>query len=130
MVTGEFMEPAKSEIINGIVHNTALAGSILPDILEYIKVNIADWVGKNVIWNVDAINLADTTSQDIKWFIDCGEKISEIRMGQKTAIVAKNDFHFGMMRMLAMLAEGRFHITLSAFRNLESAMHWVEESPN
>lgn len=35
-----------------------------------------------------------------------------------------------MMRMLAILAEGRFEIVLSVFRSVESAVQWLRESPD
>jgi len=124
------MDPARSEIINGVVYNTALPGSKLANILEYIKLHIAEWVKRDVIWHVDTMDLTTATSYDVQLFVDRGAELSELRKGRKTAIVAKNDLHFGMMRMLAILAQGRFEVTLSVFRNVESAVQWLKESPN
>lgn len=123
------MEVVTSETSGGVVRNTAMAGSTLPDILDYIETNIVTWTEMDVIWQVDALDLAKTTSDDVKWFVDRGEEMTKARAGRKTAIVAKGDFNFGMMRMLASLAEGRFHIAMAVFRDVPSAVHWIEEPP-
>lgn len=125
---GGFVDLARSEIIDGVVHNTALPGSKLVDITEYIRLHIAEWTKRDVIWHVDAMDLTTATACDVHLFVDRGAEITELRKGRKTAVVAKNDLHFGMMRMLAILAEGRFEIALSVFRNVESAVQWLKES--
>lgn len=120
------MKPAKSESIDGVVHNTALPGSNLGQILGFCIEHIAEWADRDVIWFVDALDLTHISEQDVRWFIARGEQVTLARQGRKTAIVARPDLHFGMMRMLASLAEGRFHMKLGVFRDLASAPAWIQ----
>lgn len=69
------MDLARSEIIDGVVHNTALPGSTLVDITEYIRLHIAEWTKRDVIWHVDAMDLTTATACDVHLFVDRGQRL-------------------------------------------------------
>ena len=52
--------------------------------------------------------------------------MSEKRKGLKTAVVAQSDLGYGMMRMLSIMAEGKFQFQLETFRSLSEAITWLE----
>ncbi len=116
----------KTSIDNQIVVNTASEDTSLEEILLYVSQNINSWVDKNTIWDLSHFNFQDVSTDSIRLFISKSQNMSEKRKGLKTAVVAQSDLGYGMMRMLSIMAEGKFQFQLETFRSLSEAITWLE----
>ncbi len=117
-----------TKLENKIVINTTQGSDTFEDILSYISLRIDDWVGKNVIWDVNSLDFSKVKSQSIQPFILNGQLLSEKRKDLNTAIIVESDLGFGMMRMLQLLSEGQIRFKFGVFRSKSEAMKWLGES--
>ncbi len=122
MSTTRFIEPR-------IAINTIEEADTLADIVDYMAKNIHVWADYSVLWALSRFNFADIDSQAVRsvlpGFVSMSKDLPEL----KRAIVVDSDLGFGMMRMLQLLGEDKFHYEIRVFRERDEAIEWLSEPP-
>lgn len=121
------MRNIQTDIDNQIVVNITSGNTSLEDILSHIEQNIDSWSDKNVIWDLSNFDFHDITSDSLALFIQKSRRHLDKRKGLKTAVVAKTDLGYGMMRMYSVMAKmnSKFQIKVRPFRSLSEAKEWM-----
>ena len=99
----------------------------LSDIIEHISRTIYIWKDKHCVWDLNLMDFSKVDSGELKAFINTTASMTTLREGNKTAFVVKEDFGFGMLKMLESLASDQFSVTMSVFRSMPEALKWLKE---
>ncbi len=111
-----------------VVINTVMGNVGFVDIADYITKNIDSWIGKAVIWDFTGMDFQDTSNREIQLFTETLASTSAKRGGEKSAIVAPQDFQYGMMRAFEVFAEiASLQIHFRVFRKIADAKKWLSE---
>ena len=95
-------------------------------LLQYVKSNIYCWAIYPVIWDLSKADLSTTATEDIITLVEEAKTLTEIRKGEKTAIVAPTDISYGLMGMFVSLAEqAGIEIEFQTFRAYQDAKEWL-----
>ena len=83
---------------------------------------------KNVIWNLNAVSKINVTSQEIEEIAVSRPQDNKIRPEGKTAIVAQEDYYFGLSRMFETYSHlGNIPFQVMVFHTMEEAYQWIDE---
>jgi hypothetical protein len=112
---------------NEIIINSVTGKVATNEIYEYIAGNVKNWIGKPVIWDFSTADFSDVTFDSWQTLLLRLKPLSEIRRGEKTALISSHDPSFGMMRMFDLIAEDKVAINIRSFRKIDEAKAWLEE---
>ena len=118
------MTTYRSQVLN-TVSSEATWGDISLHVAKYLP----EWKGKYVLWDMNAFDFRSVSAEDFRSSIDNLSALSELRKGEKAAIVVEADYGYGMMCMFVIMAElGDYKTELKVFRTIEEAKAWFGES--
>jgi hypothetical protein len=82
---------------------------------------------KHLIWDITRADIQTATTDDLKKIVSVTKSHAKSRPGGKTAILGNSDLQYALGRMYATFCEFERHpIEISVFRNLDSAMQWLQ----
>ena len=114
---------------HSLVLNKVSSEATWSDITLHVAEYLAEWKGKYVLWDMNAFDFSSLSTEDFRSSIANLSVLSELRNGEKAAIVVEEDYGFGMMRMFEMMAElGGYKTEIEVFRTIEKAKAWFGES--
>ena len=100
----------------------------LEKLMEVIKPLYEKRPSKNVLWDVRNASMAPISNEDIQSIVKYLKQHGEVRTGGKSAIVASEDFNYGITRMIKTYSEiDKISFTMNVFRSMEEAVQWLEE---
>ncbi len=113
--------------VSGDVTTIRVVGVVTADeVLHVVGKSYAGHVTNNVIWVIPKGSARKLTSDDLRDLARFVLARSHERAGGKTALVAPDDFEFGMGRMASAFAEliGT-PVEVRTFRTLSEAAEWM-----
>jgi hypothetical protein len=123
------MAAISTKVEDQIVINSFIGEITVDGVMHYVQENIEDWIGKPVLWEVSKASFSNISTEEWKKFPRNLGPLSEKRKGSKTALVASEDFPFGMLRMFEILAENeKLAIQFQTFRDINKAKAWLLSS--
>ena len=83
---------------------------------------------KNVIWNLNDVSKINVTSEEIEKIAASRPQDNKIRPEGKTAIVAQNDYYFGLSRMFETYSQLKnIPFQVMVFHTMKEACQWIDE---
>jgi hypothetical protein len=123
------MAAISTKVEDQIVINSIIDEITVDGVMHYVQENIEDWTGKPVLWEVSKASFGNISTKEWKKIPRNLGPLSEKRKGDKTALVASEDFPFGMLRMFEILAENeKLAIQFKTFRDINKAKAWLLSS--
>lgn len=117
--------PAFTRIEGSLVINTAKPGRSLFDLMQYVEFHIAEWVGKQVVWDLSLFDFSEHQQIDFAAYFGKIRQLAALRSGLKTAIVVHSDEAFQKLQTFVSLIEGNLGIRVHVFKTIEDAQSWV-----
>ncbi|HHP7234116.1 MAG TPA: STAS/SEC14 domain-containing protein [Desulfobacterales bacterium] len=81
----------------------------------------------NVLWDIRAADVSRLTSAEMERLPLFAGRFTHARKGGRTAIVAAREVDFAVTRLISFFSHN-LPVTVRAFRNLEEAESWLQES--
>jgi hypothetical protein len=111
---------------NQVIINSVTGEVSAEELINYVMENYEDWIGKPVLWEVSKASFGSISTEEWKSLPYRFASLSEKRRGEKTALVATEDYPFGMLRMFEILAENeKLAIQFQTFRDINKAKAWL-----
>jgi len=125
-IKGMQMTTITTTIENDIVINNVTGPVALDELMDYIRNKVASWQGKPVLWEASKATFKNISTEDWKSLPRKIGHLADTRKEEKTALVASDDFPFGMLRMFEILAENeQLAIQFQTFRDINRAKAWL-----
>ena len=98
------------------------------EIINLIDFTYSFEITLNILMDLSSADTKSLTSEQIEKIGNHSKKYSHLRIGGKTAYIAKKDIDYGLARMYQIHTELKGHEELHrVFRSLEEAMVWLNE---
>jgi len=116
----------KTEERDGVLTNVVSADMTPDDVIAYVNEHVEEWQRREICWILDDFDFSSINSTTVQTFIARLARRDSPRAGLKIALVVGDDFGFGMLRMLEMMAEGQIAMDINVLRTFEEAARWIK----
>lgn len=116
-------------IVEGSIVMNRLAGDFcLKSAVEIVRDQVQKWTEHHFVWDLTNASLAHISTSEWKSLLPKTEEVAKNHSGH-CVLVSSSDFHYGMIRMLEIVAALRKEPpNIRAFRTTEEALVWIENN--